>query len=316
MSTPAERGACLRWIAVGAFDWRREGCTVPETIRARARDVAANAPVSVFTEGFQPDGRYQSAEIWQKWQTFAPSYGCGQAAKNPKALATLLKTHGWKTVKGTGGVRCMTPPVPVDGLPVVAGSGGFPIDTREEKKIPVHVNQEPATTRHYPSTVEGNEPGEMAPPGFLDGASDGGENEDRPPPAAPAENSERPPPASPAGETGKTAAPVETAAPVDQPAAAPPYHADRKFRMAPPAVAAGETGKTAAPVEQPPPAISEPPPPGRDRPGDQWTAPPCSHGPGDQRTAPPGRDRPGDQRTAPPGAARLACRLETQHDAY
>ena len=161
MSTPAERAACLRWIVVGAFGWRRAGCAVPETIRALARNVAANAPVSLFAEKFQPGERYPSGKVWQTWQEFAQEHRCGTAAKNQTALAALLKSNGWRSGKSNG-VRLLIAP---DAEKTVPGSGrvGYLIDTHVRENLSRITTWRPDPTRPCP-------PSELVPPGFLDGA--------------------------------------------------------------------------------------------------------------------------------------------------
>ena len=211
MSTSAERAACLRWLAVGAFRWRREGCTVPNTIRARAADVASNAPVAVFAESYPPGARVKSAEVWAAWQTFAPAHGCGRLAANQTALAVLLKANGW-TARKSHGTRYLIVP---DRR--VAGGGGFLSDSTGSDSVTREYNQEPATPRHPPSTAEGSEPAGTVPPGFLDGATASGENQDGAPSAAMPKHLE---PSPPAVVGDQDAAPVE-ADPADQNGAPP-----------------------------------------------------------------------------------------------
>ena len=125
MSTPAERAACLRWLAVGAYQWHRDGCPVPESIRARARDVAADAPVVRFAEAFIAGERYKSGDVFASWQTFAQSHGCAGLAKNQTALAALLKAHGWIGSKSNG-IRYLSAPPETSmnpGASPAAGSG-------------------------------------------------------------------------------------------------------------------------------------------------------------------------------------------------
>ena len=225
MSTPAERAACLRWLCVGAFRFARVSCPVPETIRARARDVAADAPVVVFTESFAAGGRYPSGDVWANWQGFAQANRCAGLAPSQTALGTLLRAHGWRS-KRSHGIHYLTAPKPAR---VPVGAGSLIDSHREVDKSRASIISVPAPTGTPPRQPTGSEPD--FPAGQL-GRADGGaiENSAGAPPAAPAENPQPPPP-PPAGETDDaavtvtapaveaTAPAVEATAPADEDAA-------------------------------------------------------------------------------------------------
>ena len=158
MSTPRERAACLYWLIVGSAGWKREGCAVPESIRARARDVADNAPVVAFTRSYEASARVPSGEVWESWQRFAQSYGHGGLARNQTALAVLLKADGWQPSKSNG-VRYLTAPDSVQG----SGRVGSPIDAYKRKK------ESCASTINNP-TLPDPAPGETPPVDLPAGA--------------------------------------------------------------------------------------------------------------------------------------------------
>ena len=166
MSTPAERAACLHWLCVGAFLFARDRCPVPESIRARARDVAADAPIVVFTESFTAGERYRSGDVWKSWQTFAQAHGCAGLAKNQTNLATLLRAQGWRTSK-SGSVRYLTAPRPVQGTGW-DGSLFVPIEGVDHSRANTTSNpSQPVPTPPTPSLS-------MFPAGALGRADDGG----------------------------------------------------------------------------------------------------------------------------------------------
>ena len=82
MSGTAERAAFLHWLTVGAALWSRDGCPVPATVRARAREIADDAPVVQFTAGFEPGQRYPSGDV-----------GCaGKRSRSRTAAPDSLRT--------------------------------------------------------------------------------------------------------------------------------------------------------------------------------------------------------------------------------
>ena len=137
MRTAPERAAVVRWLCVGAFHFARIGCTAPESIKARARDVAADAPVAIFTEQFPVGDRFRTGDVWRRWQMFAQEQGCAGLAKNQTALAARLKAHGWTTSKSNG-IRYLTAPPPGQGADRV----GLLIDYARECRTLYRVNKE------------------------------------------------------------------------------------------------------------------------------------------------------------------------------
>lgn len=220
MSTPPERAACLRWLIVGAFQWKREGCPVPASIRARARDVAALAPVAQFTQEFAASARVTSGEVWTAWQQFVQSHGGGGLAKNQTALAALLKAHGWRPSKSNG-IRYLTPPDPVSG----SGRVGCPIDLHMCAGAPrASTTSNPTLpdpdTGERPGSIENTESTDL-PPLALGTANGGGDH--RPPPSTPpADDPAIPPPRQPEVPTMPDDPPAPPITPPDGDQPAPP----------------------------------------------------------------------------------------------
>ena len=188
MSTPRERAACLYWLIVGAAVWKREGCAVPESIRARARDVADNAPVVAFTRSYEASARVPSGEVWESWQRFAQSHGHGGLARNQTALAVLLKADGWQPSKSNG-VRYLTAPDSVSG----SGRVGSLIDVHKGFwKSRASTISNPT----LPDPATGGTPPDDLPPGALGTVNGSGGSGDQvpPPPWIPGPKIQRYPP--------------------------------------------------------------------------------------------------------------------------
>ena len=116
MSSPVERGACLRWLIRGGVDYRREGCRVPASAREAAAEVGRASPVGEFTaewmarRGGGPDGAAPSQTVYQAWCEFM--HGRGQPPGGINKTIKRLQAAGWMRARiGSTGARAIVPPV-------------------------------------------------------------------------------------------------------------------------------------------------------------------------------------------------------------
>ena len=131
VTTGIEQAAVVRWLADGArmasgieggasknkggVPARIEGggCPVPASIRARTGEVERDAPVSEFVELFTAGRTVTSDDLWRAWCQYQSSRG-GLPGGRTTLTNTLRDEYGWKSAKGTKGIRQW----------VVGGAGG------------------------------------------------------------------------------------------------------------------------------------------------------------------------------------------------
>ena len=131
VTRPVEQAAVVRWLADGArmasgieggasknkgggaSRIEGGGCPVPASIRARTGEVERDAPVSEFTELFTAGRTVTSDDLWRAWCEYQSSRG-GLPGGRTTLTNTLRDEYGWKSAKGTKGIRQW----------VVGGAGG------------------------------------------------------------------------------------------------------------------------------------------------------------------------------------------------
>ena len=94
MSSGPEVAACLRWLLDGAADWQRHGCPVPDSIRERADDAAADSLVAEFTAQFQPGAEFLPTVLLARWRQFQMQHGMPQTGRVD--MCGKLESAGWK----------------------------------------------------------------------------------------------------------------------------------------------------------------------------------------------------------------------------
>ena len=245
MRSEVEQAAIVRWLLDGASASARAPATVPESVRQRVRDVLEAAPMTEFTETFEPGETVTADEVWRRWQCFKSDRG--ERPGGRRALTTRLKSdYEWTPSKGGKGVRTwnvparyatyatLAPPVapPVNPLKTqgatdLGGAGGARSGVspyaRATRTHDAHVGPK-ESLRHlrHPDNL-----GE-SPAGALDGIMSG-ENQAGAPPAGEPKNPETVPPHRSATRGGRRGCGDRR----DR-AGAPPAPPGRKFIERPP----------------------------------------------------------------------------------